>query len=391
MIENLTREGGDRYAAAAPVIAAIKRALGEGATDGEIREAFGMGDWRVVTEAHRVRYGEYFAERVYWAVVRGMSDGMRGGGVLNIKGFARFSSAGMASELFPVQAGIPCPAGDMQRVEVTISPGEDDCGGAVPSGVVIGDWAEWSAGIGSTVNHYFGDWMAATNIPGLVRDMTPEGLELATVRGRIRLVLDWGGLYVETRTVVSGLLVWGRRVPGATLENGAVTRWDFEIVNGAPPIDGVFNASTVPNFGYSPSRPVNFIGEQVGQFAVASAAWVGQWVGARAEGVLSSANVHALAWGEKTIPAAGWAACFPRSKWVVRRSYLDGHGQPVDRWLPVDWIGRAEWLRRFGDDAEAWAAEGVEVPGELIGDRAPGVRIYASFAPDFVADLNAGV
>jgi hypothetical protein len=385
--DNLTQEGGDRYADAAQVIAAIAEAL-KASPEGEIREAFGLGEWRVVTEAHRERYAEYFAPRAYWAMVRAMRRGMMDGAVLNIKGFARFSSAVATGELFPIAEGLPCVAGDMSRVDVTIAPGDDDCSGAAPSGVMLGDRAAWAAQVGGPINHYYGDWGATTIMPGWVHDMTPEGLELATVRGKISLVLDWGGLHVQKLVVVSGLLVWGRRVPGEVTQNGAVTRWDFEIVDGAPGIEGVFNASTVPAYGYGPHQQVTFIGEPVGQTAVCSAAWLARWIEARAEGVLSSSDVHALAWGDKTIPAAGWAACFPRSKWVVKKSYLNGIGQWVDRWVPVGWIRRPEWWRRFGGHAAEWAAAGVEVPEELVGDRAPPVRIYASFAPGFVADLN---
>ena len=277
----------------------------------------------------------------------------------------------------------------MQEVEVTLSPGGDDYTGGGVSGVLVGDHAEWAEATGGLINHFYGDWRGLSNVSPELEAMTPPGLELAGARGRVRLLLDYGGLMQVEQVVVSALLVWGVRVPGAVTVNGAVTRWDFEVVNGAPPIDGMVDASTWGNdYGYGPYQSVQFIGEELWLGASYSAAWVDQWIDASAPGALPSSDVHALAWGDKTISAAGWSGCFPRKKWIVRTEYMGGNGQLVDRWLPVEWITRAEWLARYGAYFADYEAAGAVVPAELVGGRAGGVRHYVSFAPAFVEAIN---
>ena len=388
MSENLTRAGGSRYEAAPPAImAAIVGALAE-ASDDEIREAFGLGPWRVVTEAHRTRYGEYFAPRVYREMVKAMRTAQLEGN-LSIKGFAKFTRGLMKGELFPVTAYGPCIAADMQQVDVTIAPGDDDYTGGGVSGLLRGDRAAWSAGQGSAINHYFGDWIELSGIPPEVAALTPPGLVLAGARGRIRLMLDYGGLLQVEQSVVSALLVWGERVPGEYASNGAISAWDLRVENGAPPIDGMVNAATWGGWGmYGPYQPVNWIGDLLFLGSCYSAAWVDQWIGARAEGVLASSDVHSMAWGEKTIPAAGWAGCFPRKKWIARTERLGGNGQMVDVWLPVEWVTRAHWFASYGGYFEELKAAGAVVPAELVGDRAGGVRYFSSFAPEFVEAIN---
>ncbi|HRY91095.1 MAG TPA: hypothetical protein P5229_02005, partial [Candidatus Gracilibacteria bacterium] len=54
--------------------------------------------WRVVTEAHRTRYGEYFAPRVYREMVKAMRAAQLAGD-LNIRGFAKFTRGFMKGEL----------------------------------------------------------------------------------------------------------------------------------------------------------------------------------------------------------------------------------------------------------------------------------------------------
>lgn len=78
-LENLTGDnGGDVWALSAPIVEAIARAFREDSTDDEIREAFGMGDWRVVTPEKRERYAAYFAEKTYRAIVEAMTRAIVG-------------------------------------------------------------------------------------------------------------------------------------------------------------------------------------------------------------------------------------------------------------------------------------------------------------------------
>lgn len=388
MSENLIQTGGNRYAEASPeIMAAIAGALAE-ASDDEIREAFGLGAWRAVTEAHRARYGQYFAPRVYRAMVENMRAAQLAGD-LSIRGFAKFTRGFMKGELFPVTAYGPCAEADMQQVDVTIAPGEDDYAGGGVSGVLMGDYAEWVNGVGGAINHYFGDWAELSSIPPAVADLTPPGLVLAGARGRIRLLLDYGGLLQVEHSMMSALLVWGERVPGRLASNGAVSSWDLQVVNGAPPIDGMVNAATWGAWGmYGPHAQVNWIGDLLFLGRCYSAGWVDQWLGASAPGALPSSDVHALAWGEKTIPAAGWAGCFPRKKWIARTERLGGNGQMMDVWSPVEWITRAQWFALYGSILGELEAAGRIVPAELVGDRAGGVRHFVSFAPEFVEAIN---
>lgn len=386
MADNLTQEGGDRYAAVAPILAAVRAAIAA-APDDEIRGAFGLGDWRVVTPGHRARYGEYFAPKVYGAMVDAMA-GAVAGGRLAIRDFAVFEKGpAPVGELFPVTTWGPCIAAEMIEVDVTIAPGGDDYTGGGVSGVLVGDYGEWADG--GVINHHYGDWIGLSNVPAGVTALTPPGLELAAARGRIRLMLDYGGLMQLEQTVVSALLVWGERVPGRLASNGAASSWDFMVVNGAPPIDGMVNAATWgDDNGYGPYQQVNWIGDRLWLGSLYSAAWVDQWIGSSAAGALPSSDVHALAWGEKTIPAAGWAGCFPRKKWIVRGESIGPGGQTVERYRPVEWIKREQWFARYGGRFDDWVELGAVVPAELVGGSEPARRIYAKFAPSFVEELN---
>lgn len=388
MSDNLTRAGGSRYEAPdAAIMAAIVRALSE-APDDEIRAAFGLGDWRVVTDAHRARYGAYFAPKVYREMVEAMSSA-RLAGDLNIRGFAKFTKSAMRGELFPVSSAGPCNRDDMQLVDVTIAPGEDDYQGGGVSGVITGQRADL---IGSVISYTYGDWggvLVSSRERAQLDALLPAGLELASVRRGVKLVLDYGGLFESILWVVTAFLVWGVKVPGRYVSGGVVSEWDFEVVNGAPPYDGVFFGYGAVHSGFGPHQEVYWQNDAMNMSRLSSAAWVDRYLNSSAPGVLSSANVHRMAFGDKTIAAAGWAGCFPRKKWVVMTGQRVIGGVSVPQYEPVSWITRLQWMTRYDRRIGQYEAAGAVVPAELVGDRSGGVRYYTSFAPEFIEAINA--
>lgn len=372
MVENLTQEGGDRFAAAAPMIAAIAAALAEAPED-EIREAFGMGAWRAVTPERRARYGEYFAPKVYWAMIRGMQQGVDSG-KLDIKGFAAFDKGEPGGELFPVTDYGPCVEANMFEVDVTLSPGDDEFGGEMPSGVREGSRIEWTQGAINERDVWASEYA-----------VIDDGAGLFAVRGGHELRLDYGGFVEEKITVVAGLAVIGHQV-----QNGS--RWDLVIEDGAPEIAGRVVRGSVSSWAaafpvWNPLDVVH-VKRDVAYLNRVYSAWaVNAWAGRLAEGVLAPAAVHSLDFGDKPLAAPAWVNCFPRKKMIARVDIDSGAGVE-SRYRVVRWIDRAQWMAWYGAGFDDWLEMGCVVPGELVGDRGPGRKIYAKFKPAFIAALN---
>lgn len=392
----LTQDGGDRWAAAAPIRAAIAAALGA-APDDEIREAFGLAEWRAVTAAHRARYGEHFEPIVYREMVRAMRLGVGGwGGKLAIKDFAVFQREAMAGELFPVTQYGPCIAADMFEVDVTISAGDGDF--VEVRGEYEGRWARWlDPETRNTVEGFPAEWYS------LITGIQIESASYFVVPGEVSLVLDYSGYLERKIQVVAGLLVRGQAVPSASPGGGGEAYYKLVVSDAAPEILGrvQFNAGPEISFGgpyqnWVLGRPYFKSGAVFSRFAVDAVA------GRAAEGLLSPGAVHdvnaagsgipqAMAldggsvwnYGGHPLGAESWGGCFPRKKKLCRVS-VGG----VEHFEVVDWIGRAQWLAWYGGGLAEWVEAGAVVPGELVGERYPGGRIYAKFAPAFVAALN---
>ena len=378
----LSREGGDRYAAGDWLLPAVAASLAL-ADDDEIRAAFGMGAWRAVTEAHRARYGEYFAPKVARAVGAEMVAGLNTGR-LAIKDFAIFEKPGFGDgELFPIADGWPVRESDMVLVDVTIAPGPDD--DLTVRDSYEGRWERWRDGVAGNVVEGFCEEYA-----GLAWGVHPTDQEFFVVPVRRSLVLDYGGLLERTLNVVGGLVVRGYvSEVHYNPESPNSYRYDLQVTDKAPAFSGLVPFSPVADLGFGGPfqaweyvrAPAEFWG------AVYSASYVEAFAGRLAEGVLSAGAVHRLEWGDVPLEAGAWVNCFPRTKWIAGFDVTVG-GEPSRVYHPVEWLSRRDWMFRFEHHLAALVADGRAVPAGLVGERMPPGRVYAKFAPSFLADLN---
>lgn len=387
-IETLTQEGGNRWADKGPVLAAIEAALAL-APDDEIREAFGLGDWRVVTEAHRTRYGEYFAPKVYKSIMESMWSGLAGGR-LAVKDFATFTAAGVGEgELFPVSSFGACREVDMVLVDVTIAPhSENDLS---IKQTYEGSWSRWRDGIvGNVVEGFCAEYASYPWGAGI-----SEAVEFFVVPAKLAFILDYGGLLQVERRVVGGLAVKGHINTVFYGDGGLNVRNDLVIDDAAPELVGplrqggaIYSVSTAQSFG-GPLRAWEYVREPLDAYSIYSNRQIDALAGKTAEGMLLAGDVHRVAWGDLPLNVEAWGNCFPRKKWVVRIEHEGGSGL-VTSYEPVQWVNRTQWEASYGSHRAEFEALGCVVPEPLVGERAPPVRVYASFAPSFVADLNDG-
>lgn len=392
----LTQLGGDRWAAAAPIRAAIAAALGA-APDDEIREAFGLAEWRAVTAEHRARYGEYFQPKVYRALVEAMRSGLGGwGDRLAIKDFAVFKREEMAEELFPVTKYGPCIAADMFEVDVTISAGADDS--VSVKGLYEGRWARWHPEHGNIIEGFPAEYY------GVAFGADGDYSGYFVVPGQVSLVMNYSGFIEKTIKVVEGLIVKGVAVKEQSPSGGEEDYWRLQVSDPAPNILGRVDVGVPLPIGFGGpyqewvlGRPYfTKTGLAFSKFAIDSVS------GKSAEGLLKPGAVHDVNSAGDGIPqkimlgenefwnyggyplgAENWAGCFPRKKKICRVQ-VGG----VEHFEVVDWISRAQWVAWYGAGMAQWVASGAVVPRELVGERYPGGRIYATFAPSFVAAIN---
>lgn len=392
----LTQLGGDRWAAAAPIREAIAEALGV-APDDEIREAFGLAEWRAVTEEHRARYGEYFQPKVYRALVEAMRLGLGGwGGKLAIKDFAVFQREAMGEQLYPVTKYGPCIAADMFEVDVTIGHGEDDF--VSVRGEYEGRWGRWlDPETKNTVEGFPAEFY------GLVSGASIGVESHFVVPGEISLVLDYSGYIEKKIQVVAGLVVKGVAEQAPMPGGSDATYYKLVVTDHAPEILGRLHFDTPAPSSFGGPYQAWVLGRQYFKSgAVFSRFAIDSVLDRTAEGLLSPGAVHdvnsegvgiprqimidgAPVWNYGGFPlgAENWAGCFPRKKKICRVQ-VGG----VEHFEVVDWIARAQWVAWYGAGMAQWVARGAVVPGELVGERYSGGRIYATFAPSFVAALN---
>lgn len=378
-IDNLTQEGGDRYAAGNAyrliLLDAVKAALMT-VSDADVREAFGMGQWRVVTAEHKARYAVVKSPLVLDAILAGMIDGVKGG-KLAIAGFLTIELGDEPEgELFPVCALGVCHPDGMVRADVTLTAGADD--GLAVRAVYEGRWARF---INNGVVEGYPDEYAVID----------AAAGLYVVPGKITMRLDYGGHLVETRRVVDGLAVRGHIV-GQVIEGGNI-RYDLVVDDARPDIAGAVSfAGYVPaGFGgpyqsWVLGRPFFMPGSSPSR--VFSLRSVEAMACKRAESVLTAKKIHSLDADGKPLDIAAWSNCFPRDKWICGLDRAKPGGGTEKVYSLVNWINRAKWMTLYGSARAALKAAGYIVPEDLAGLTTQGRRIYAKFAKEFVDALN---
>lgn len=350
-VNNLTQEGGDRYAARRSMIAVIAASLAE-APDDEIREAFHMADWRAVSPEKRARYAAHFAPLVHDAINEGLRQALASGR-LNLPGFGVFEYGRGRGELFPVQvAGIPCQRAQMIRETVTFEESLGNYEGApivgpIAQGGFSGFYA-WGDFDVSPVGVF--DVSAGIKSEATFEKSRPDGsvdlwvvnaLDRVAVIGRCHIdraqspAVSW--LEVLDGDLGEGA-IQGKLTPG-DFRKAAAGRLDrarfFQLYDGWPNVESFADA----------------------------AYWGNEWAG----------------------PVGLWAEGFPRERWVEKVPAAVGGGY---QYREIEWLTRAGWMERYGQSIEAFRAAGCIVPGDLAGDGAQPLRVYAKFDRAFIDDLN---
>lgn len=346
--ENLTQEGGDRFAARRAMIAVIAESLAEG-SDEEIREAFHLPKWRAISPARRARYAEYFAPRIYAAMVAGMRRGLVEGR-LDIGGFGVFEWARGRGELFPVTVGGPCYRARMLKETVTFTESSgnymgEPITGTVPAGQFTGPWdgdGEVSqVGVFEVLGKKSEAVLTKTRTNGAVAVLTVNALDRVAVLGRahtdrsVSPPVSW--LEIIDGDLPAGYAA-GKLTAGdvrAALEWRIPARRFFDLLDGYPKI--MTHAAAVFG-GY-------------------------EWAG----------------------PVSLWAEGFPRVRWVERVVNAQG----VAQYLEIEWLTRAEWIQRYGAYYDDYLDDGAIVPSDaIIGERGLPLRVYAKFDVEFIDELQ---
>lgn len=379
-VDNLIQEGGDRYAAGnaykAILLDAVKAALMT-VSDVDIREAFGMGKWRVVTAEHKARFAAVKAPLVLDAILAGMIEGVAGG-KLAIAGFMTIEvGEEPEGELFPVCALGVCHPDGMVLADVTLTAGADD--GLSVKGQYDGRWARFTE---------YG-WVEGFPEEYAVIDAAAG---LYAVPGKITMMLDYGGYFVEARRVVDGLAVRGH-IEDQALDGGYL-KHNLVVDDARPDVSGVvpFAGYSQPGFGgpyqqWILGRPYYMPGYPSRVFSLRE---VELMAGRLAESVLASQKIHALDADAKPLDLAAWKNCFPRQKWICGIDRININTGRVEKvYSKVEWINRANWMARYNGARAALKAAGYIVPEDLKNAVTSRRRIYAKFAKEFIDAVNA--
>lgn len=346
--DNLTQEGGDRFEARRAMIAVIEESLAE-SPDEEIREAFNLPTWRAISPARRARYAEYFAPRIYAAMIAGMRKGL-GEGTLDIDGFGVFEWARGRGELFPVTVNGPCNRARMLKETMTFAESSgnymgEPIVGTVPAGLFSGPWdgdGELSAvGVFEVWGKKSEAVLTKTRTDDAEYVLTVNALDRVAVLGR-----------AHTDRTVSPPVSWLEIIDGdlpAGFAAGKLTAGDvraalgwrlparrfFDLIDGYPKI--MTHAAAVLG-GY-------------------------EWAG----------------------PIGLWSEGFPRVRWVERVVNAQG----VAQYLEIEWLTRGEWIHRYGAYYDDYLDDGAIVPSDnIIGERALPLRVYAKFDVEFIDELQ---
>lgn len=377
MTTNLVPAGGNTYGDKARIVAEIEAALVAGVEDDEIRRAFGLGAWRVVTDEHRARFGAVKAPLIYDALVTGMRDGLAAGRLV-INKFVKMQHGTSRGELFPVTDWGPCVKAEMRKVSVTVEAGAEDYQGGAPGGMMPGGLSSLAQGWHGPVGVYAE--LVNQNPP--VYSSVDYG-DVFCVRAPLSVVLNYGGLYFEHVETLYGLLVRGVREI-----NPQTGRYDLTITDGAPDIEGEMVSGSA---GVRQALPIEGIGTP-GLFLWGhgrSFRAVLACEDRAAESFMHSEDVHAMNCTGYPLRAGHFANCFPRVKWIEGRLRPKIGGGTEQKYKKVRWITRAQWMALYGADLAAGRLPaGSVVPQPLAGGGRVNFRVYAQFDPAFIDEMN---